>query len=219
LQKWLLYYTCIFPIILYGFQLWSFKGVSIKHNISELNKTQRRAALWIIGTFKTFPLAGIKAIARLILVFLYFRKLNGWHYLRYFSILYNYTINFLLDPQYAKNLLFYCFTIPNLTNTQRSKLKSPVLDINNCLNKITDFFISFYPSFSPGLRLVNHFINRIAFHFSKDKDIYKYNLNNVFQSSQTTPYHTTVICHIWWQSQENQHCYFYFTYLEKLYCY
>jgi len=95
----------------------------------------------------------------------------------------------------------FSFIVLPFQTLQKSKLKSPVLDINNCLNKITDFFILFHPSFFPGLRLVNYFIDRIAFHFttfSKDKDIYKYiaNLNNIFQSSQTTPYYTTVICHI-----------------------
>ena len=40
IQKRLLYRTCILPIILYGFQLWFFKGAPIIKNITELKKMQ-----------------------------------------------------------------------------------------------------------------------------------------------------------------------------------
>ena len=40
IQKCLLYRTCILPIILYGFQLWFFKGAPIIKNITELKKMQ-----------------------------------------------------------------------------------------------------------------------------------------------------------------------------------
>ena len=51
IQKYLLYRTCVLSIALYGFQLWFFKSVPIVRNITELKKMQRRAALWITGTF------------------------------------------------------------------------------------------------------------------------------------------------------------------------
>jgi len=40
IQKYLLYRTCILPIILYRFQLWFFKGAPIVKNITELKKMQ-----------------------------------------------------------------------------------------------------------------------------------------------------------------------------------
>jgi len=51
MQKRLLYRTCILLITLYRFNLWFFKGALIVKNINELKKIQRKAALWITGTF------------------------------------------------------------------------------------------------------------------------------------------------------------------------
>ena len=65
-QKRLLYRTCIFPIALYGFQLWFFKGAPTVKNIMELKKMQCRAALWITRAFRISPLEGVKAIAGLV---------------------------------------------------------------------------------------------------------------------------------------------------------
>ena len=45
LQKQLLYEMCILPIMLYGFQLWFFKGAPTVNNLSELKKMQQRTAL------------------------------------------------------------------------------------------------------------------------------------------------------------------------------
>ena len=42
---------CILPIVLYGFNLWFFKGALIVKNVNELKKIQQGAALWITGTF------------------------------------------------------------------------------------------------------------------------------------------------------------------------
>jgi len=38
IQKYLLYRICVLPIVLYGFQLWFFKGTPIVKNITELKK-------------------------------------------------------------------------------------------------------------------------------------------------------------------------------------
>ena len=164
----------ILPIAIYGFQLWFFKGSCMANNVKELNKMQQRAALWITGVFKTFLSTGIKAIVGLILILLYFRKLNGYYYLWYTSVPYNYAINLLLDPQHAKNVSSHRFSLPNLTDKQRTKLNSPASNINNHLSEVTNSFILFYSIFSPSSRLVDHFSNHIIFHsplLSDDKDL------------------------------------------------
>jgi len=71
LQKCLLYRCCILPIALYGFQLWFYNKAPISYYMKILDKMQRRAviwraAIWILGTFKTSLLEGIKAIAGII---------------------------------------------------------------------------------------------------------------------------------------------------------
>jgi len=45
------------------------------YHLKALGKMQRRAAIWILGAFKTFPSYGIEAIV--ILIKLYFQKLGS----------------------------------------------------------------------------------------------------------------------------------------------
>jgi len=84
-QKHLLYRMCVLPITLYGFQLWFFKSTSIVKNMSELKKMQWRATLWITGAFCISLSEGIKALAGLVSIALYLKKLNSRHCLCYAS--------------------------------------------------------------------------------------------------------------------------------------
>jgi len=47
------------------------------YHLKVLGKMQRRAAIWILGDFKTFPLYGIEAIAGLVPIKLHLQKLGG----------------------------------------------------------------------------------------------------------------------------------------------
>jgi len=47
------------------------------YHLKALGKMQRRAAIWTLGAFKTFPLYGIEAIAGLVPIKLYLQKLGG----------------------------------------------------------------------------------------------------------------------------------------------
>ena len=64
-QKHLLYRYCAIPIVLYSFQLWYYNKVPLSYLMKIIDKMQRRMALWIVGSFKTVPSMGIKAIAGL----------------------------------------------------------------------------------------------------------------------------------------------------------
>jgi len=196
LQKRLFYRTCILPIALYGFQLWFFKGAPIVHNIYELKKMQRRAALWVTDAFCTAPSKGIEAITGLILIHLC--KLNRRHHLRYASIPPSHAINSLLDTAHSKNQTPHRFATSNLTDKQQVKLKSPIKDVNECLNGVISCFDPTHLLFSPGMRVVDHFSSRITFHSplsSSDEDIYAHmqKLDHAFKQSQTLPYHIAII--------------------------
>ena len=84
-QKCLLYRSCILPIVLYEFQLWFYNHALLSYHLKILGKIQRRAAIWILGAFKTSLMLGIEAIVRLIPIKLYLQKLSGrsqpWAYL------------------------------------------------------------------------------------------------------------------------------------------
>ena len=75
LQKQLLYWSCVVPIATYGFQLWYFSGAPTKAQVSLLATMQRKAALWILGAFRTSPTSGIEALAGLIPIYLHLKKL------------------------------------------------------------------------------------------------------------------------------------------------
>jgi len=159
---------------------------------------QCKAALWITGAFRTSPSDGIEAIAGLIPVTLHIRKLNGRHHLRYGTISSLHAINLLLDSQHAKNHPPHRVTTSKLTNKQWANLKSPIKDVNKCLDSIRNCFNPTFPLFSPGSRVVDHFSSRISFHSpssSSDEDLFQHlqNLNHAFRSSQTSFFSTTII--------------------------
>ena len=66
LQKHLLYRCCALPIAMYGVQLWFYNKAPLSYHMKILNKMQRRAAIWILGAFKTSPIEGIEALVGLI---------------------------------------------------------------------------------------------------------------------------------------------------------
>ena len=70
-----LYRCCVLPIALYGFQLWFYNNTSISYYMKILDKMQRRAAIWILGAFKTLPTEGIEAIAGIIPIKFHLQKL------------------------------------------------------------------------------------------------------------------------------------------------
>ena len=70
-QKHPFYRTCVLPIILYGFQLWFYNHIPTLYHLKILGKIQRRAAIWILGAFKTSLSFSIKAIVGLISIKLY----------------------------------------------------------------------------------------------------------------------------------------------------
>jgi len=197
-QKRLLYRTCIIPIALYGFQLWFFKRAPTIKNITELKKMQCRAALWITGAFRMSPSEGVEAIASLIPINLYLKKLNGRHHLRYATIYPSHAINTLLDKHQNRNQNQHKFALANLTNKQISKLKSPIKDVSKRLNEIKDEFDPYHSIFHPSLRLVDHFSSRIVFHspaLSSDEALFEHSseLNLAFEKVQKSPNDIAVI--------------------------
>jgi len=75
LQKQLLYRCCILPIALYRFQLWYYNKTPLSYHMKILDKMQRRAAIWILGAFKSLPSEGIEAIAGIIPIKFHLQKI------------------------------------------------------------------------------------------------------------------------------------------------
>jgi len=62
-----------------------------------LNKMQRRAAIWILGAFKTSPLEGLEALARLIPIKSHLQKIAKRFQIRPFKLPKNHILNNLMD--------------------------------------------------------------------------------------------------------------------------
>ena len=96
-QKHFLYRSYVLSIALYRFQLWFYNYTPLTYYLKILGKMQRRAALWILGAFKTSLLFGIEAIAGLIPIKLYLQKLGGRSQLQAHSFPPNHLIQLLME--------------------------------------------------------------------------------------------------------------------------
>ena len=98
-QKHLLYRSYVLPIILYSFQMWFYNNTPLSYLLKILRKMQRRAILWILGTFWVSPSFGIEAIASLIPIYLHLKKLSSRSQLRAHTLLNNHILWSLLESR------------------------------------------------------------------------------------------------------------------------
>ena len=163
-QKCLLYRICILSIILYGFLLWYYNKVPLSYLLNELNKIQWRAALWIISVFHTLLSIGIETIAGLIPIHLHLCKMSGRHQLWTSMLPYNHAIKLLLGKRHALLSYSHHLSLENMTSKQQQKIRSFIVDANNCLDGIFSSFDSLNSKFQPGLRLIDIFSSCLSFH-------------------------------------------------------
>jgi len=158
LQKRLLYQSCVVPIATYGFRLWYFSGAPTKAQVSLLATMQRKAALWILGAFRTSPTGEIEALAGLIPIHLHLKKLVKRSCLRAAT----------LPSQHALLSLLSAHPHPQslalLTDVQSAQLRSPLLDTEASLLNLTERFDSLHPETCPGCRLLDNFPDHVSFH-------------------------------------------------------
>ena len=130
IQKQQLYRCCVLPIALYGFQLWFYNKAPMVYHIKLLNKMQRRAAIWILGAFKTSSLEGIKAIVGIIPIKFHLQKLTKHSLIRPFKLPENHIVRNLMDDSPYCNITSNPYAIRSLTNWQRNITKGHIIDAN-----------------------------------------------------------------------------------------
>jgi len=79
-----------------------------------------------------------------------------------------------------------------LTFKQNLKIKSPIVNINHCLNQILPVFNNLNKELSPGFHLVDIFPNHFSFNVVKRKDAkartaHLNKLKNVYRDSKDDP--------------------------------
>ena len=195
-QKHLLYRSCILPIALYGFQLWFYKRTPMAYHLKILEKIQRRVAIWILGAFKTSPSYSIEAIAGLIPINLHLQKLDSKSQLHASKLPPSHLICSLIDSQLNSHSNFDAVTLDSLTNQQCFLVKGHLVDVANRINKCFPSFIPLNSEFSPGLRVIDNFSDRISFNVcNKEKDDKScvQLLNEIVLESSSFPFVTIIV--------------------------
>ena len=116
---------------------------------------------------------GIEAIAGLIPINLHLWKLGRRLQLHTQSLSLNYLIKSLLKSRYFFYHNEYHLSMEKLTNKQKLKVKSSIIDTNNRLNGIIYSFDPFNNEFSPGNRFIDMFPSCFSFYLSDRKSALK----------------------------------------------
>ena len=171
IQKCLLYRCCILPIALYGSQLWFYNKVSLLYHMKILGKMQRRAVIWILGTFKTSPLKGIEAITGLIHIKYHLQKLVGRSQLHSAALPTNHLIRMFMNDHSNNHSSPNPHSINSLTNHQKTIAKGHLIDSNNKLHGVFQVFSPLHLEFKLGSRISDQFSDRFSFNLaSKEKN-------------------------------------------------
>ena len=160
-----------------------------------LGKMQRRAAIWILGAFKTFLLEGIEAIAGIIPIRFHLQKIARRLLIHPFKLPTNHILRNLMDDSPPSP------NIPNsissLTNHQRTIAKGHLID--SCIKALGIFlsFSPFNPEFSPSSHIIDIFSDQFSFNLvnkkEKEKDkIHAQELNDMVLCNSSSP-HTALI--------------------------
>jgi len=134
-----------------------------------LGKMQRRAAIWILGAFKTSPVENIEAIAGIIPIRLYLQKLMSRSQLCPLMLPSSHLVWTLMDnpsnlpTQQHPNLL------NTLTSHQRSLVKGHLVDSNNKLYGIFSSFSPLQLELFLGSRIIDDFPEWFSLNLSNKK--------------------------------------------------
>jgi len=132
-----------------------------------LNEMQRRAAIWILGAFKTSPLEGIKALAGLIPVKSHLQKIAKRSQIRPSKLPKNHILNNLLDDSPHQ---FNSHNMGSLTNRQKVLTKGHLIDLKFKSYGIFPSFSPLDPEFASGHHIIDNFSNHFSFNLANKKE-------------------------------------------------
>ena len=189
-QKCLLYRCCILPIALYSFQLWFYNHAPLLYPLKILSKIQRRAAIWILSTFKMSLSEDIEVITGLIPIRLHLQKLAGRLQLCTLTLLPNHLIQMLMNLPFSLPKCQHPVSLKSLTSCQKSNIKGHLVDSNNKLYGIFSSFSPLYLELFPGSRIIDNFSDCFSFNLAtrnKNDKICFQQLDNMVLESSSSP--------------------------------
>jgi len=131
---------------------------------------QRRAAIWILGAFKTSPTEEVEAITGIIPIKFHLQKLTRRSQIRPLLLPTNHIIRDLMDGPHNFFKKPNPHSVSSLTNQQKNIAKGHL--INSC-NKAYGIFPSFSPlklEFTPSSRITDNFSNHFSFNLVNKKE-------------------------------------------------
>ncbi|CAA7267569.1 unnamed protein product [Cyclocybe aegerita] len=156
-QRRLLYRSCVVPIATYVYHLWYFDGARNKGTMNQLKQMQQKAALWTTGAFRTSPTGGLEALAGLIPVHLMLKKLATCAVYRVATLSDTHPLRSMLGEGFLKRAAPHARSAALMTPAMRGKVKSTVMEVDECVHTLTESFEPFAPEARPGDRLLDRY--------------------------------------------------------------
>jgi len=135
-----------------------------------LDKMQRRAAIWILGAFKTSLSEGIKAIAGILPIRFHLQKIARRLQIHLFKLPTNYILRELMDNLSLSSNNPNPHTVGSLTNCQKNIAKGHLIDFCNKVYGIFPSFSPLNPEFFPSSHIMDNFSDRFSFNLVNKKE-------------------------------------------------
>jgi len=161
-----------------------------------LRKMQRRAAIWILGAFKTSSTDSLEAITGLIPIKFHLQKLASRSQLHAAALSKNHLIRTLMDDPLNLHIKPSPHSINILTEHQKSITKGHLIDSNN---KLFGIFLSFSPlnlELILGSRIVDVFSDLFSFNVANKEEndkLHFQQVNDITLQSSSLPHMAIVV--------------------------
>ncbi|CAA7268150.1 unnamed protein product [Cyclocybe aegerita] len=162
-QLRLLYRSCVVPIAMYGYCLWYFNGACNKGAMNQLKQMQRKAALWIMGAFRTSLTGGREALAGLIPIHLMLKKLATCTVYHVATLSDTHPLHSMMGERLLKQAEPHARSAALMTPAMRGKVKSTVMEVDERVHTLTESFEPFAPKARPGDWLLDRFADQLHF--------------------------------------------------------
>ena len=157
---------------------------------------QRRAAIWILGAFRTLPTNSLEAITGLIPIKFYLQKLASRSQLHSAALPENHLIRTLMGNPFNMHNKSSPLSINMLTEHQKTIIKGHLINSNNKLFGIFSSFFPLNPEFNPGSRIVDIFPDQVSFNLAnkaKSDKLHFQQVDDMMLHSSSLPHMAIVV--------------------------